>query len=220
MTNPNTIDRTSPPLSSPRYDTIVICGAKGETVPKEVDGGEVVAWSRGHGLAAMDALEEFVDDLAAGNCNQSTHLTQGAADALNLMRRRRAIGWDADEPEQPSADWKTAVARAEATARLVFGAADPDAMQAIDYMAGLLLANEPAAPSKWTHEKPTQPGAYWIRGNLFQEDALVQVKLVDGVLSCNLHQVNSDPGFEYGYTIEKMNKDFEWLGPLTLMGGN
>lgn len=134
--------------TTPRYDTIVICRSTGHTIPQEVDGGEVVAWSLGHGLAAMDALEEFVDDLAAGNCHQPAHLTQGAADALNLMRRRRAIGWEADEPtQQPPADWRTAVALAEATARRVFGENNDDAMQAIDYMAGLLLACEPEAHS-------------------------------------------------------------------------
>ncbi|AGL83815.1 hypothetical protein DMX09_25410 [Pseudomonas protegens] len=134
--------------TTPRYDTIVICRSTGQTIPQEVEGGEVVAWSLGHGLAAMDALEEFVDDLAAGNCRQPAHLTQGAADALNLMRRRRAIGWEADEPtKQPPADWRAAVALAEATARRVFGENNDDAMQAIDYMAGLLLACEPEAHS-------------------------------------------------------------------------
>ncbi|WP_151884001.1 hypothetical protein [Pseudomonas putida] len=125
-----------------RYDTLVIRGATGQTVPREVDGGEVVAWSLGHGLAAMDALEEFVDDLADGSYHG---LAQGAANALNLMRRRRALGWDADVVAQaPPADWRTAVARAEAAAREVFGENDDNAMQAIDYMAGLLLASEPA----------------------------------------------------------------------------
>jgi hypothetical protein len=125
-----------------RYDTLVVCGATGQTVPREVDGGEVVAWSLGHGLAAMDALEEFVDDLADGSYHG---LAQGAANALNLMRRRRALGWDADVVAQtPPADWRTAVARAEAVAREVFGENDDNAMQAIDYMAGLLLASEPA----------------------------------------------------------------------------
>lgn len=135
-----------PKANTVRYDTIVIRGATGQTIPREVDGGEVVAWSLGHGLAAMDALEEFVDVLAAGNCHLPPDLTQDAAEAINLMRRRRAIGWDADvATEQPPADWKTAVARAEATARQVFGDNDDNAMQAIDYMAGLLLAFEPAA---------------------------------------------------------------------------
>lgn len=128
-----------------RYDTLVIRGASGQTVPREVDGGEVVAWSLGHGLAAMDALEVFVDDLADGSYHG---LAQGAANALNLMRRRRATGWDADIiAEEPPEDWKTAVSRAEATAREVFGENDDNAMQAIDYMTGLLLAFEPRCNS-------------------------------------------------------------------------
>lgn len=125
-----------------RYDTLVIRGATGQNVPREVDGGEVVAWSMGHGLAAMDALEEFVNDMADGSYHG---LAKGAADALNLMRRRRALGWDSDVvAEDPPADWRSAVARAEVTAREVFGEDDDNAMQAIDYMAALLLANEPA----------------------------------------------------------------------------
>ncbi len=68
--------------STPRYDTIVIRGATGKNVPRKVDGGEVVAWSAGHELAALDALQEFVDNLAAGNCSQHSHLTHEAAAAL------------------------------------------------------------------------------------------------------------------------------------------
>lgn len=216
---------SSEKATTPRYDTIVILGATGQTIPKEVDGGEVVAWSHGHALAAMDALEEFVDDMAAGNCNQPAHLTQGAADAMNLMRRRRVLGWDADEPnEQPPADWKTAVARAEATVRKVFEGCDDEAREAIEYFAAMLLASEPAEtteqpPTDWTHNKPTLPGAYWIRGNLLLTDALVEVKLVDGVLWCNLHQVNTELRFGNGFTVEQLNPDFEWLGPLAPMGG-
>lgn len=92
-----------------------------------------------------------------------------------------------------------------------------DAQERLKEIEALLTTQN--APSKWTHEKPSKPGAYWIRGNLLQEDALVQVKVVNGVLFCNLHQVNSDPGFEYGFTIEKLSNDFEWLGPLAPMGG-
>lgn len=125
-----------------RYDTLVIRGASGKTVPREVDGGEVVSWSQGHALAAMDALEVFVDDLADGSYHS---LAQGAAEALNLMRRRRALGWDADVvAEEPPANWKTAVSRAEVAAREVFGVTDETATDAIEYMAGLLLAFEPA----------------------------------------------------------------------------
>jgi hypothetical protein len=215
---------SSEKATTPRYDTIVIRGAKGQSVPKEVDGGEVVSWSHGHQLAALDALEEFVEDMAAGNCHQPAHLTQGAADAMNLMRRRRVLGWDVDEPtERPPLDWKTAVAWAVATAHKVFEDCDEEARNAIEYFAALMLASEPAETTEqphtdWTHNKPTLPGAYWIRGNLLQDDALVQVKLLDGVLLCNLHQVNSDPSIEFAFPIAKLNPDFEWLGPLAPMG--
>ena len=90
--------------TTPRYDTIVIRGAQGSAVPKEVDGGEVISWSRGHELAGMDALEEFVEDLAAGDCLYPASITQRAQQALVLMKLRRVHGWDAeaargDQPE-------------------------------------------------------------------------------------------------------------------------
>ncbi|HHF0667844.1 hypothetical protein [Pseudomonas aeruginosa] len=133
--------------TTPLYDTIVIRGAIGKDIPREIDGGEVVAWSTGHELAALDALQKFVDNMAAGNCNQHSHLTHEAAAALNLMRRRRAIGWAADAPtEHPPANWKTAVACAVATAFKVFGENTDEAMDAIRYMEALLLTKEPAKP--------------------------------------------------------------------------
>lgn len=79
--------------TTPRYDTIVIRGAQGKTVPKEVDGGEVVSWARGHSLAAMDALEHFVDDLAAGDCSYPEAITKRAQFALDLMTSRLDKGW-------------------------------------------------------------------------------------------------------------------------------
>lgn len=82
-----------------RYDTIVIRNATGQAVPRQVDGGEVVSWSRGHELAAIDALQEFVDDLAAGDCDVPEHVTSRANEALDLMRRRRDLGWGADDAE-------------------------------------------------------------------------------------------------------------------------
>lgn len=66
----------------------------------------------------------------------------------------------------------------------------------------------------WTDRKPTEEGAYWIRGNGLEADALVQVKHEEGELWCNLHMRNSEPVFEYGYTIEQLSSEFEWLGPL------
>lgn len=174
--------------TTPRYDTIVICGATGNTVPKEVDGGEVVAWAMGHGLAAMDALEEFVDDLAAGNCNQPSHLTQAAASAINLMRRRNAIGWEADEPtRQQPADWKSAVADAVATARRVFGESNDDAMQAIYYVEGLLLANEPI-------EKQPELGEPFMYAQLHAGD----------VLDWTQDPNRAEAWEEEGYTVAKL----------------
>lgn len=93
-----------------------------------------------------------------------------------------------------------------------------DAQARLKEIETLLTAQD--APSKWTHEKPTQPGAYWIRGNLLQADALVKVQMVDDELWCNLHLVNTEASLVYGYSIAQLSPDFEWLGPLTLMGGN
>ncbi|WP_165495931.1 DUF551 domain-containing protein [Phytopseudomonas daroniae] len=145
--------------TTPRYDTIVIRGATGKNVPREVDGGEVVSWAVGHKLAALDALEEFVDDMASGNCNIPSPLTAQASSALDLMHRREALGWDADEPSEAAPlDWKSAVARAKATARKVFGETNDDAMQAIEYLTALLLVDAPADPTQqWipvTHRLP------------------------------------------------------------------
>lgn len=85
-----------PEATTPRYATIVIRGAQGSAVPKEVDGGEVISWSRGHELAGMDALEEFVEDLAAGDCLYPASITERAQQAPVLMKLRRVHGWDAE----------------------------------------------------------------------------------------------------------------------------
>ena len=79
--------------TTPRYDTIVVRGARGATVPKEVDGGEVVSWSRGHELAALNALEVFVEDLAGGDDSYPPLITQRAQEALALMKIRRDQGY-------------------------------------------------------------------------------------------------------------------------------
>ncbi|MCO7656114.1 hypothetical protein NJC11_31975, partial [Pseudomonas aeruginosa] len=83
--------------STPRYDTIVIRGATGKDVPREVDGGEVVSWARGHELAAGDALLEFVNYVADGDCGITPELSTKARKALDLMERRSRLGWEADE---------------------------------------------------------------------------------------------------------------------------
>lgn len=88
-----------------------------------------------------------------------------------------------------------------------------DAQERLKEIEALLSAQ---AERGWTQKKPTQPGAYWIRGSLLQADALVEVAQADGVLWCNLHGINSEPRF--GFTIRQLSDDFEWLGPLAPMG--
>ncbi|HHM8694172.1 hypothetical protein [Pseudomonas aeruginosa] len=126
--------------STPRYDTIVIRGATGKDVPREVDGGEVVSWARGHELAAGDALLEFVNYVADGDCGITPELSTKARKALDLMERRSRLSWEADE--QPE-DWPASVNRAAQTAREVFNGSHEDAIQAIEYMHALLLQAAP-----------------------------------------------------------------------------
>ncbi|HHQ4160037.1 TPA: hypothetical protein ACSQFO_000561 [Pseudomonas aeruginosa] len=126
--------------STPRYETIVIRGATGKDVPREVDGGEVVSWARGHELAAGDALLEFVNYVADGDCGITPELSTKARKALDLMERRSRLGWEADE--QPE-DWPASVNRATQTAREVFNGSHEDAIQAIEYMHALLLQAAP-----------------------------------------------------------------------------
>ncbi|HBO1640534.1 TPA: hypothetical protein L4F54_001179 [Pseudomonas aeruginosa] len=126
--------------STPRYDTIVLRGATGKDVPREVDGGEVVSWARGHELAAGDALLEFVNYVADGDCGITPELSTKARKALDLMERRSRLGWEADE--QPE-DWPASVNRAAQTAREVFNGSHEDAIQAIEYMHALLLQAAP-----------------------------------------------------------------------------
>ncbi|MNP28965.1 hypothetical protein D3C76_1219700 [compost metagenome] len=78
----------------------MIRGAQGKTIPREFDGGKVVSWSRGHDLAAMDALESFVTAIAGGELDDLEEIQTGAERALELMRRRSSIGWDADAKQE------------------------------------------------------------------------------------------------------------------------
>lgn len=126
--------------TTPRYDTIVIRGALGKEIPHTVDGGEVVSWARGHELAAGDALLEFVNYVADGDCGIGPELSAKARQALDLMERRSAQGWNADEEPE---GWQAAVNRAAHQAREVFCDSHDDATQAIEYMKALL---QQAAP--------------------------------------------------------------------------
>ncbi|MDF5935358.1 hypothetical protein P4126_20110 [Pseudomonas aeruginosa] len=100
----------------------------------------MVSWARGHELAAGDALLEFVNYVADGDCGITPELSTKARKALDLMERRSRLGWEADE--QPE-DWPASVNRAAQTAREVFNGSHEDAIQAIEYMHALLLQAAP-----------------------------------------------------------------------------
>ncbi|MBD9653546.1 hypothetical protein IB239_01810 [Pseudomonas sp. PDM12] len=70
-------------------------------------------------------------------------------------------------------------------------------------------------PAGWTNTKPTQPGAYWVRGNGLERPALIQVQAQLEQLWCNLHMCNTEPDFDFGYSIEQLSDTFEWFGPLS-----
>lgn len=67
---------------------------------------------------------------------------------------------------------------------------------------------------QWTHSKPTTEGAYWIRGNGLEDTFLIQVKMHEGELWCNLHTYTTELDFGYGFLITDLGSQFEWLGPL------
>ena len=69
-------------------------------------------------------------------------------------------------------------------------------------------------PVAWDSAKPSAPGAYWVRGNGLVRDALIQVIEEEGELRCNLHIRTTEDDFGYGYSIDQLSDEFEWLGPL------
>lgn len=74
----------------------------------------------------------------------------------------------------------------------------------------------------WTSEKPTEPGAYWVKDfelygralSARRGKALVEVRRVDGDLRCNLHEQNSDNDTDQWSAIAVMDDAFRWCGPL------
>ena len=77
--------------------------------------------------------------------------------------------------------------------------------------APVVVRQEPVA---WGSSKPSAPGAYWARGNGLVRDALIQVIEEEGELRCNLHIRTTEDDFRYGYSIDQLSDEFEWLGPL------
>lgn len=85
---------------------------------------------------------------------------------------------------------------------------------AADVFSQLAELRQQGEADEWTRAKPTQPGAYWVRGNLLMEPALVQVKNERGQLWCNLHMSTTDPDFCRGFCIAQLSDQFEWIGPI------
>lgn len=86
-------------------------------------------------------------------------------------------------------------------------------------------APQPAVQQNgWAKKKPTVPGAYWIRGfRLFAANpglpALVDVRLEGADLISNMHMHNSDDCLRQWELVSDISGEFEWLGPLALLGG-
>lgn len=76
---------------------------------------------------------------------------------------------------------------------------------------------------KWVNIKPTEPGAYWVRGYVLGRPeckALVEVTEHHGELFCNLHTVNSDnEGPDAADFLSDYSDSFEWCGPLVPTNG-
>ena len=69
----------------------------------------------------------------------------------------------------------------------------------------------------WTKNRPTVPGAYWVRGYWLgrpNKAALVEVRYLDGELCSNLHCTNSDDDNDGFDTLANHSDKFEWCGPL------
>ena len=69
----------------------------------------------------------------------------------------------------------------------------------------------------WTRNKPTEPGAYFVRGFALGHplvQALVEVRKWRGVLICNLHETTGDCEYDDWPHMTDMSQNFSWCGPL------
>lgn len=70
----------------------------------------------------------------------------------------------------------------------------------------------------WTDDKPARPGAYWVRGHRIElkckVNALVEVREIEGVISCNLHRVNTNNRDREFFPVAQCSDRFQWCGPL------
>lgn len=68
-------------------------------------------------------------------------------------------------------------------------------------------------PLVWKQQKPTEPGAYWLKGNVFlnsEHTSLVRVEVLGGALSV----VSCDDADEHKAYLAEWGDDFYWAGPL------
>jgi len=70
----------------------------------------------------------------------------------------------------------------------------------------------------WTKNKPTEPGAYWVRGWSLdagheQDLAVVTVTEIDGELCSDVNECNTAWWRDW-LPIENHSDRFEWCGPL------
>lgn len=88
-----------------------------------------------------------------------------------------------------------------------------------------MTTNDEVRSVEWTTDKPSRPGAYYVRGfnwgrNDEQYEALVQVAshwfLGDEApsLVCNLHESTSEEDLSNWCELKELSEKFEWAGPL------
>lgn len=94
----------------------------------------------------------------------------------------------------------------------------PTCFEAVPADRAHLLESEQAA-IQWTNKKPTEPGAYWVRGfRVGEQDyrpALVEVARNEaGTLLCNMNDSNTNDDLREWSCVEDLAERFEWCGPL------
>ena len=68
----------------------------------------------------------------------------------------------------------------------------------------------------WTRKKPTEPGAYWLRGFELGNpgaQALIEVRRWRGDLRCNIGECTYDRNYDEWSHVADMGS-FRWCGPL------
>lgn len=58
----------------------------------------------------------------------------------------------------------------------------------------------------WTHDKPKEPGYYWMRGAGWDEHV---VRIDDGDDGLEIHE-HSSMGWEYGFYVDDVTTAIQW----------